>query len=208
MFRFLRIERPTTTTLRPHSTATSAACCMRWMFDANEATRIRPFAQREDRAERLADEPLGAGVPGPLGVRRVAEQEVDAAVADLRERPDVGLQPVDGRVVELPVARVHDPAGSGLDDERRPSPGSSAPPGRARAGTARARAARLPGSASTSSAFCPRPCSSSFDFTSASVSARRDDRRRRRPRAGGTAARRRGPRARASARPRARAALR
>ena len=61
MFRFLRIERPTTATLRPVCTATSIACCIRWTFDANEATRIRPGALRDDLAERLADEPLGAG---------------------------------------------------------------------------------------------------------------------------------------------------
>src|SRR5437763_1495823 len=42
MFRFLRIERPTTQTLRPTSTATSTACCIRCTFEANEATRIRP----------------------------------------------------------------------------------------------------------------------------------------------------------------------
>ena len=42
MFMFLRIERPTTHTLRPTSTATSTACCMRWTFDAKEATRTRP----------------------------------------------------------------------------------------------------------------------------------------------------------------------
>ncbi len=52
MLRFFRIERPTTTTLRPHSTATSAACCMRWMFDANDATRI--FPRRSGKIERNA----------------------------------------------------------------------------------------------------------------------------------------------------------
>ena len=88
------------------------------MFEANDATRIFPCAKREDRAERLADEPLGARVARALGVRRVAEQEVDAAVPDLRERADVGLEPVDRRVVELPVARVHDAPGVRLDDER------------------------------------------------------------------------------------------
>ena len=118
MFRFLRIERPTTTTFRPHSIATSAACCMRWMLDANEATRILPRAEREDRAKRLADEALRARGPGALRVRRVAEQEVDAAVSDLGELADIGLEAVDRRVVELPVARVDDAAGGGLDDER------------------------------------------------------------------------------------------
>ncbi len=42
MFRFLRIERPMTHTLRPVSTATSTACCMRWTFEAKLATRMRP----------------------------------------------------------------------------------------------------------------------------------------------------------------------
>ena len=50
--------------------------------------------------------------PGALGVRRVAEQQVDAAVAELRELADVGALPVDRRVVDLVVAGVHDaPAG-------------------------------------------------------------------------------------------------
>ena len=42
MFRFLRIERPITLTFRPTSTATSIACCMRWMFDANDEISTRP----------------------------------------------------------------------------------------------------------------------------------------------------------------------
>ena len=42
MFRFLRIERPTIATFRPVCTATSIACCIRWTFDANDATRTRP----------------------------------------------------------------------------------------------------------------------------------------------------------------------
>ena len=78
-----------------------------------------PRAEREDRAERLSDEPLGAGVAGPLRVRRVAEEEVDSAVPDLRQRADVGLEPVHGRVVELPVTRVDHAPGVGLDHERR-----------------------------------------------------------------------------------------
>jgi hypothetical protein len=167
MLRFFRIERPTTTTLRPHSTPTSAACCMRWMFDANEATRIFPRA-----AGRSSGTPrrraARSRVPGPLGVRRVAEQEVDAAVADLRERADVGLEPVDGRVVELPVAGVDDAAGA-VSTTSAASRGSSAPRGRARRGTGRARAARRPARLDELR-LLPRPCSSSFDLTSASVS--------------------------------------
>ena len=74
--------------------------------------------QGKERAKGLADEPLRAGRARPLGVRRVAEQEVDSPVSDLGERPDVGAEPVDRRVVELPVAGVHDPACASFDDER------------------------------------------------------------------------------------------
>ena len=117
MLRFFRIDRPTTHTLRPDSSATSTACCMRWTFEANDATRMRPLRKRDDLAERLADEPLRPGVAGPLGVRRVAEHEVDAEVAELGETPDVGLEAVDRRVVELVVRRVEDALAADLDDD-------------------------------------------------------------------------------------------
>src|SRR5262249_11988990 len=78
-----------------------------------------PAAEGEDRAERLAHEPLRPRMARALGVGRVAEQEVDAAVSNRREGSDVGLEPVDRRVIELPVARVHDPAGIALYDQRR-----------------------------------------------------------------------------------------
>jgi hypothetical protein len=84
------------------------------MFEANDDS---PRAQRNQLAECLADEPLRAGHAGPLGVRRVAEQQVDAAAPELCERPDIGLEPVDGRVVELPVPGVEDPPRVGLDDD-------------------------------------------------------------------------------------------
>ena len=171
MFMFLRIERPTTATLRPISTATSIACCIRWTFDANDATRIRPLPRRDELAERLADEPLGAGDARPLGVRRVAEQQVDAAVADLREPADVGLQAVDRRVVELPVAgergrgrrrsSITTATASGIECAIRTNSSSNGP---------MLRPAPSSGSASRSSAARSSPCSSSFDLTSPSVS--------------------------------------
>ncbi len=118
MFMFLRIERPTTATLRPFAIATSAACWTRCMFDANEATMIRPVRSGiswRNASPTSRSEPV---MPGSLGVRRVAEQQVDAPVAELGERPDVGLQPVDRRVVELPVARVQDATCRRLDHDR------------------------------------------------------------------------------------------
>ena len=118
MFAFLRIERPTNATLRPQSTPTSAACCMRWTFDANDETRIRPVRLREDLAERLADDALRLRDARALGVRRVAEQQVDAVAADLREPADVGALAVDRRVVELVVAGVDAAPARRLEHDR------------------------------------------------------------------------------------------
>ena len=118
MFMFLRIERPTTATLRPFAIATSIACCMRWMFEANEATRMRPVRSGMSWRNASPTSRSEPGHPGPLGVRRVAEEQVDAAVAELGERADVGLEPVDRRVVELPVARVQHAPGGRLDHDR------------------------------------------------------------------------------------------
>ena len=77
-----------------------------------------PVAQWEDLPERLADDALRGCEAGPLGVGGVAEHEVDAAVAQLGKLADVGLQPVDGRVVKLVVAGVHDAAGRRLEHDR------------------------------------------------------------------------------------------
>src|SRR5207248_5926727 len=71
----------------------------------------------EDLAESLADDALRLRDAGALGVRRVAEEQVDAAVADLGELADVGALPVDRRVVELVVARMHDAATGRLEHD-------------------------------------------------------------------------------------------
>ena len=91
---------------------------MRWTLEAKEATRIRAGAHGDQLAEGLADEPFGAGHARALGIRRVAEEEVDAAIAELRQPADVGAQPVDGRVVELVVAGVQDPAAGRVEHDR------------------------------------------------------------------------------------------
>ena len=170
MLRFFRIERPITATLRSTSAATSIACCMRWMFDANDVIRTRPVrcgmiwrkASPTTRSERVK--------PGPLGVRRVAHQQVDAAVPELGELADVGAQAVDRRVVELPVAGVEDPAGGGLDRDADARRAPSAPCARTRGGTGRGRSASPSGSISRSSVERWRPCSSSFEPIMPSVS--------------------------------------
>ena len=75
-------------------------------------------AAREDLAERLADDPFRLGDSGSLGIRRIAEHERDAAVADLGELAHVGALPVDRRVVELVVPGVHDAPSGSLEDDR------------------------------------------------------------------------------------------
>ncbi len=73
------------------------------------------LSRGDDLAECLADDTFGAGEPGTLRVRRVGAEKIDAAVPELGQLPDVGSQPVDGRVVELPVAGVEDAARLRLD---------------------------------------------------------------------------------------------
>ena len=43
MFTFLRIDRPTSETLRPTTAAASTTCWTRWMLDAKQVTTIRPL---------------------------------------------------------------------------------------------------------------------------------------------------------------------
>src|SRR6185503_4458094 len=53
--------------------------------------------------------------PGPLGVRRVAEKQVYAAVAEVGEGTQVGAEAVHRRVVDLVVARVDDASARRLE---------------------------------------------------------------------------------------------
>ena len=197
MFAFFRIERPTNATLRPQSTPTSAACCIRCTFEANEETRIRPSRLGKIWRNASPTTRSDSRDAGPLRVRRVAEQEVDAAVADLREPADVGALAVDRRVVELVVARVDAAAARRLEHDRGRIRDRVRHADELDAGTGRARTGSSPGASSRSSAARRSPCSSSFDLTSASVSRVASDERARAPRASGTGGRRRDPRARA-----------
>ena len=50
MFTFLRIERPTSATLRPSAAAASTTCWTRWMFEAKQVTTIRPSQRWKTRS--------------------------------------------------------------------------------------------------------------------------------------------------------------
>ena len=75
------------------------------------------LAQGDDLAECFADESLRARVAGPLGVRGVAEHEIHSEVAELGETAHIGLEAVDGRVVDFVVRRVEDALSAHLHDD-------------------------------------------------------------------------------------------
>ena len=118
MFPFFRIERPTNAILRPQSSADVRRLLHPVHVRGERRDEDPAFATREDLAERLAHDALGLRDARPLGVRGVAEQEVDAAAADLGEPADVGALPVHRRVVELVVAGVDAAAARRLEHDR------------------------------------------------------------------------------------------
>ena len=60
MLTFLRIDRPTSATLRPSAAAASITCWTRWMFEAKLVTMILPSA-RENTSSRWRPTPLSDG---------------------------------------------------------------------------------------------------------------------------------------------------
>ena len=169
MFRFLRIERPTTTTLRPTSTATSIACCIRWMFEAKLEMRIRPCrtgmiwrnASPTTRSERVKPG-RSAFVESPRS-RSTPRLPSSASLPTSVRSPSTGVW----SSFQSPVWKTRPAAVSMRDADRvghRVRHADELEPERAELDRARS------GSTSRSSAARSRPCSSSFDLTSPSVS--------------------------------------
>ena len=104
MLMFLRIERPTSTTLRPCAAAASTTCWTRWMFDAKQVTTIRP-SQRPKTASRFgpATDSLGEK-PGRSALVESPQSSSRPSRAQLGQAADVGRLAVDRRLVELVVA--------------------------------------------------------------------------------------------------------
>ncbi|MDH6188157.1 hypothetical protein M2168_001189 [Streptomyces sp. CZ24] len=75
---------------------------------AGEARHDDPLVRvGEDVAQDVGDVALGRHEAGDLGVGGVGQQEVDALLAELRERRQVGEPPVHRELVHLEVAGVH-----------------------------------------------------------------------------------------------------
>ena len=170
MLRFLRIERPITATERPTSTATSIACCIRWMFEANQEMRTRPCfegmiclnASPTTRSERV-NPGRSAFVESPSR-RSTPRFPSSASVPTSVRRPSTGVW----SSFQSPVWKIRPagvsrqiPTASGTECDMRTS---------SHAERARARSAPSPGPTSRSSEAFSSPCSSSFDLTSPSVS--------------------------------------
>ena len=150
MFTFLRIERPTSETLRPSAAAASTTCCTRWMFEAKQVTTMRPLAARErpPRAAARRSTPT-ATCPARSALVESPHSSSRPSRPELGEPRDVGGHAVHRRLVELVVAgdqrraelagqrhgeRVRDRVGHlhhldlerpGLEASRRPSTSST-----------------------------------------------------------------------------------
>ena len=174
MFAFLRIERPTMQILRPRPIGDVDRLLHAMHVRRERGDEDPSFAQREDLAERLPDDALRGCEPGPLRVGRVAEEQVDAAVAELCELADVGLEAVDRRVVELVVAGVDDPPSRGLEHDRGRVRDRMRHPDELDRNGPSSRGGSS-GCTSRSSAARRSPCSSSFDLIRPEGQPRRPD---------------------------------
>ena len=166
---FLRIDLPTRATLRSFAIATSAACCIRWMFDAKLATRMRPVRigiSWRNASPTRRSEPVIPGrsafVESP-SIRSTPRLPIDASLPTSVLRPSTGVW----SSFQSPVWRTR-PAGvsitiatqSGIECAIRMNSSLNGP----------ICTPSPSGSASRSVVDAPSLCSSSFDFTIASVS--------------------------------------
>ena len=77
----------------------------------------RPFAWGDDLRKRLAHFSLGGRERGVHRVGGVAHHKVDSDFAEARERAEVGMDAVDGRLVEFEVTGVEHVARRALQEQ-------------------------------------------------------------------------------------------
>ncbi len=101
---FLRIERPTSATLR--SSARGGVDDLLHAVDVRREARHHdaPLAAREHVLQMRPDDRLRGREAGAVDVGGVAAQQQHALAAELGQARDIGRRPVDGRLVELVVA--------------------------------------------------------------------------------------------------------
>ncbi len=112
-----RSDDPAMATRRLVAAAAWATDAMRATLLPKEQTTTMPFASAKTWVKAGADRGLARGGPLAVGVRAVAEHEVDALASDLAEAGQVRGE-ADARLgVELPVAGVEDEAGGAAQRE-------------------------------------------------------------------------------------------
>ena len=156
MLKFLRIERPTSATLR-----SSCYGGVDHLLDAVDVGGERgdddpPLALRELLQQGRADARLRGRDARAVGVGRVAAEQQQAVAADLGEARDVGGAPVDRGLVELVVAGHQHRAELGGDQDAAHVGDRVGRGGRARARTDRASPSPPP--AAPAAAPCRRAC--------------------------------------------------
>ena len=148
-----------------------SACCIRCTFDANDEMRIRPVPRREDLAERLADDALRLREARPArrsSSRRAGGRRRGCRARRACRRRCAGRRRACGRACSRRcgrrarrASRARSPTASGIECAMRTNSIAE------RAEVERLVAGRRPRAARLRAA---RPCSSSFDLTSPSVS--------------------------------------
>ena len=125
MLTFLRIERPTSATLRSSAAAASTTCWTRWMFDAKQVTTMRPWQCANTRSRLRADDATRWS-RSPGGRRSSSRRTAAAAPSrpSSASRATSAGRAADRRLVELVVAGEEDvpssvvsatPAASGIE---------------------------------------------------------------------------------------------
>ena len=115
---------------RPPEERHHALIGVRGVHDLLDPVDVAREAGRDHQARSAGDDvvqdgshgALADGVPGFLGVRGIGEEEMHALAASglLGQPVEVGRPSVQGCLIDLEVARVHDRPERGVDDDRHP----------------------------------------------------------------------------------------
>ncbi len=90
MLTFLRIDRPTSATLRPFFSAACTTCCTRWMFDAKQVTTMRPLQRPNTRSRCGPTIDSLSLMPGRSTFVESPSRQQQALAAELGQAAHVG----------------------------------------------------------------------------------------------------------------------
>ena len=96
MFTFLRIERPTSETLRSSWAAASTTCCTRWMFEAKQVTTMRPSQRAKTSSSRGPTVDSDGDMPGRSALVESPQSSSRPLVPSSASRPTSAGTPSTG----------------------------------------------------------------------------------------------------------------